>query len=41
MRNVAAALEAAGCGMADVVRVRYVLPDRNGRIFRGRGGFER
>ncbi len=29
MRNVAAALEEAGLAMADVVRVRYILPDRS------------
>jgi enamine deaminase RidA (YjgF/YER057c/UK114 family) len=29
MRNVEAALEQAGCTLADVVRVRYLLPDRN------------
>jgi enamine deaminase RidA (YjgF/YER057c/UK114 family) len=28
MRNVSAALAAAGASMADVVRVRYILPDR-------------
>jgi len=28
MRNVAAALTRAGAAMADVVRVRYLLPDR-------------
>ena len=27
LRNIAAALEQAGAGMADVVRVTYVLPD--------------
>ncbi|MDH2413619.1 RidA family protein [Nocardioides sp. CER19] len=29
LRNVAAALAEAGCGFADVVRVRYLLPDRD------------
>ncbi|KAJ4389694.1 hypothetical protein N0V93_007166 [Gnomoniopsis smithogilvyi] len=29
MRNIAAALREAGAEMADMVRVRYVLPDRN------------
>jgi enamine deaminase RidA (YjgF/YER057c/UK114 family) len=29
VRNVAAALEEAGCTTADVVRVRYLLPDRD------------
>ncbi|MEU8850326.1 RidA family protein [Streptomyces sp. NPDC048564] len=28
LRNVGAALEAAGCSFADVVRVRYLLPER-------------
>ncbi|KUL37958.1 RidA family protein [Streptomyces regalis] len=28
LRNVGAALEEAGCSFADVVRVRYLLPDR-------------
>jgi len=28
LRNVEAALRAAGCSFADVVRVRYYLPDR-------------
>ncbi|TDD20436.1 RidA family protein [Nonomuraea diastatica] len=28
LRNIAAALAEAGCGFADVVRVRYLLPDR-------------
>jgi enamine deaminase RidA (YjgF/YER057c/UK114 family) len=28
LRNIAAALTAAGASMADVVRVNYVLPDR-------------
>ncbi|NUO39141.1 MAG: RidA family protein [Gemmatimonadaceae bacterium] len=28
MRNVVAALTEAGAGIADVVRVRYILPDR-------------
>jgi enamine deaminase RidA (YjgF/YER057c/UK114 family) len=27
LRNVAAALAEAGCGLDDVVRVRYILPD--------------
>jgi enamine deaminase RidA (YjgF/YER057c/UK114 family) len=29
LRNVAAALAEAGSGFADVVRVRYLLPDRD------------
>jgi enamine deaminase RidA (YjgF/YER057c/UK114 family) len=29
LRNVAAALAEAGCSFADVVRVRYLLPDRD------------
>jgi enamine deaminase RidA (YjgF/YER057c/UK114 family) len=29
VRNVAAALEQAGCSTADVVRVRYLLPERD------------
>lgn len=28
MRNIAAALQDAGAEMADIVRVRYILPDR-------------
>src|SRR4051812_327786 len=28
LRNIAEALAEAGCGFADVVRVRYLLPDR-------------
>ncbi|HEX4704620.1 MAG TPA: RidA family protein [Pseudonocardiaceae bacterium] len=28
MDNIQAALAEAGCGLADVVRVRYLLPDR-------------
>jgi enamine deaminase RidA (YjgF/YER057c/UK114 family) len=28
LRNVGAALAEAGCGFADVVRVRYLLPER-------------
>lgn len=28
LRNIAAALAEAGCTLADVVRVRYLLPDR-------------
>jgi enamine deaminase RidA (YjgF/YER057c/UK114 family) len=28
LRNIAAALAEAGCSFADVVRVRYLLPDR-------------
>jgi enamine deaminase RidA (YjgF/YER057c/UK114 family) len=28
LRNIGAALSEAGCGFADVVRVRYLLPDR-------------
>jgi len=28
MKNIEAALEEAGAGMGDVVRVRYILPDR-------------
>ncbi|MFC4533582.1 RidA family protein [Sphaerisporangium dianthi] len=27
MRNIGAALEEAGCSFADVIRVRYMLPD--------------
>ncbi len=27
LRNIAAALERAGCSVADAVRVRYILPD--------------
>lgn len=27
LRNIGAALAEAGCGFADVVRVRYILPD--------------
>ncbi len=29
LKNIAAALEEAGAGFADVVRVRYILPDRD------------
>jgi enamine deaminase RidA (YjgF/YER057c/UK114 family) len=29
LRNIEAALAEAGCTFADVVRVRYLLPDRN------------
>ena len=29
LKNIAAALSEAGASMADVVRVRYLLPDRN------------
>jgi enamine deaminase RidA (YjgF/YER057c/UK114 family) len=29
VRNLAAALEQAGCTTADIVRVRYLLPDRD------------
>ena len=29
MRNIEAALSQAGAAMTDVVRVRYILPDRN------------
>jgi enamine deaminase RidA (YjgF/YER057c/UK114 family) len=29
LRNIGAALAQAGCGFADVVRVRYLLPDRD------------
>ncbi|WP_101783073.1 RidA family protein [Nonomuraea indica] len=29
LRNIGAALEAAGCSFADVVRVRYLLTDRD------------
>jgi enamine deaminase RidA (YjgF/YER057c/UK114 family) len=29
LRNIGAALTQAGCGFADVVRVRYLLPDRD------------
>jgi enamine deaminase RidA (YjgF/YER057c/UK114 family) len=28
LRNIEAALSEAGCGLPDVVRVRYMLPDR-------------
>ncbi|HET9147954.1 MAG TPA: RidA family protein [Acetobacteraceae bacterium] len=28
LRNIGAALAEAGCGFQDVVRVRYILPDR-------------
>ncbi|MGR6914443.1 RidA family protein [[Actinomadura] parvosata] len=28
LRNIGQALEEAGCGFGDVVRVRYLLPDR-------------
>ncbi len=28
MQNIAAALKAAGASMSEVVRVRYILPDR-------------
>lgn len=28
LKNIASALAEAGAGMADVVRVRYILPDR-------------
>ncbi len=28
LKNIAAALSQAGAGFADVVRVRYILPDR-------------
>ncbi|MEV8065432.1 RidA family protein [Streptomyces sp. NPDC085995] len=28
LRNIGAALEEAGCGFEDVVRVRYLLPER-------------
>jgi enamine deaminase RidA (YjgF/YER057c/UK114 family) len=28
LRNIGSALSEAGCGFADVVRVRYLLPDR-------------
>ncbi|HKN54656.1 MAG TPA: RidA family protein [Amycolatopsis sp.] len=28
LRNIEAALSEAGCGFADVVRVRYLVPDR-------------
>lgn len=28
MQNIAAALAGAGCTVADVVRVRYILPDK-------------
>ncbi|MFF3503712.1 RidA family protein [Streptomyces sp. NPDC003247] len=29
LRNIGAALAEAGCGFADVVRVRYLLPERD------------
>jgi len=29
LRNIGSALAAAGCGFADVVRVRYLLPERD------------
>jgi enamine deaminase RidA (YjgF/YER057c/UK114 family) len=29
LRNIEAALAEAGCGLADVVRVRYLLPERD------------
>lgn len=29
LRNIGAALAEAGCGFADVVRVRYMLPERD------------
>jgi len=29
LRNISAALAEAGCTLDDVVRVRYILPDRN------------
>ncbi len=29
LANIAAALAQAGCGLDDVVRVRYILPDRH------------
>jgi enamine deaminase RidA (YjgF/YER057c/UK114 family) len=29
VRNIGAALEEAGCGFSDVVRVRYLLPERD------------
>ncbi|TYB62800.1 RidA family protein [Nonomuraea sp. PA05] len=29
LRNIGQALEEAGCGFGDVVRVRYILPDRD------------
>ena len=49
MQNIAAALAEAGAEMGDVVRVRYILPDRKDfektwyvyhrdTYFRGRGG---
>jgi len=29
MKNIAAALESAGASVSDVIRVKYILPDRD------------